>query len=552
MLLVKDELIKRVGTKFEPSREDSDSWENVTSSNSSPENTDGGPGAIRVDADVSSEVAIGRVRGLRILVLGSHERYLESMSKALQVMRVRVMVGSADESGYRTALEFRPDVIISELVRPGERGWWLFQRLKRHPTLKWAPVLLMKWWEVEDDGTTRMLISSVVERIADALTPLRVLEERISAGRPLADKLEMIGPPALTKALGDANLEGVLALNDAWNVFEIGFAKGRIVSAFRRGVDGGTNEGETAFSQFLMCDLGRWSFKRHDKRLGPDNVGGTLEELLDRSAKVLAEVFGPDANPIADGKGGLDVSPGLFHEIASTFKEVAYQVTEAMAAGAPPEELNAILKKGEARLEIERAVISLLRSGAVVPAESSPGWKPGSREEQVARSVCHVLKWIASDHRLREEKKGAATKPNIAGTSYHRRSGAHAEKVSLGKSEAVMAPGALRSSTVGLGVVDNVDEERHTPLLSKQDMAYQEVFPDGPATADSRSFRALPHDSLVPSPPKKIRKQSGRQMWLAIGIAILMGLALIAGLVVINSSRRDVPEAIHKPHRTSS
>ncbi len=552
MLLVKDELIKRLETKFGTSKDDSDSWKNITSSNLGMEGIGGGPGGIPVGADGSSEVAISRVRGLRILVLGGHGKYLESMSKALLGMRVRFKVGSADESGYRTALEFRPDVIVSELIRPGERGWWLFQRLKRHPALKWAPVLLMKWWKEEDDGTAKVLISSVVERIADALTPLRVLEERISAGRPLADKLEMIGPPALTKALGDANLEGVLALNDAWNVFEIGFAKGRVVSAFRRGVDGGTNEGETAFSQFLMCDLGRWSFKRRVERPGPDNVMGTLERLLDRSARILAGVFGPDANPLAGGKGGLEVSPGLFHEIASTFKGVAHLVTEGMAAGAPPEDLNAILGNGEDRLEIERAVVSLLRSGAVVPTESSPVWKPGSREEQVARSVCHVLEWVASDHRLREEKKAGEPEPNIAGAGYYRKSGAQAENVSLGKSEVGAAPGALRSSSIDHGVADIVDGERHTPLVSQEDMSYREVFPDGPATADFRSFRTLPHDSLVPGPTEKIRKQSGKQMWLAIGIAVLMGLLLIAGLVVINSSSRDVPEAIDKPRRTSS
>ncbi len=539
MLLVKDELIKRLETKFGTSKDDSDSWKNVTSSR------------IPVAPDVSSEVAIGRIRGLRILVLGNHGDHVKSMSESLQGMRVKVAVGKVDESGYRTALEFRPDVIVSELIRPGERGWWLFQRLRRHPTLKWAPVLLMKWWKEDDDGTARVLISSVVERIADALTPMRVLEERISAGRPLADKLEMIGPPALVKALGDTRLNGVLALNDAWNVFEIGFAKGNVVSAIRRGVDGGTNEGETAFSQFLMCDLGRWSFKRHDEGPVPKNVMGTLERLLDRSARVLARLFGPDADPVAGGEGGLEVSPGLFHEIASTFKGVAHEMTEGMAAGAPPEDLDAILEKEGDRLEIERALISLLRSGAVVPTRSRPAWKPGSREEQVARSVCHVLEWAASDHRSPEKKKDAAAEPNISGTGYYRRSGAPAEKVSLGKSEVVTAPGALRSSSVD-GLVNDAGGDRDTPLISKDDMAHQGLFPDGPAHPDNRSLRALPHDSLVPSPRKKIRNQSGKQMWLAIGIAVLMGFLLIAGLVVINSSSRDAPEAIDKPRRTSS
>ncbi len=539
MLLVKDELIKRLESKFGTSKDDPDSWKNVTSSR------------IPAAPDVSSEVAISRIRGLRILVLGNHGDHVKSMSEALQGMRVRVTEGKVDESGYRTALRFRPDVIVSELIRPGERGWWLFKRFRRHPTLKWAPVLLMKWWKEDDDGTARVLISSVVERMADALTPIRVLEERISAGRPLADKLEMIGPPALTKALGDAGLNGVLSLNDAWNVFEIGFAKGNVVSAFRRGVDGGTSEGETAFSQFLMCDLGRWSFKRHDKRSGPDNVTGTLEQLLDRSARVLAGLFGPDADPFAGGKGGLEVSPGLFHEIASTFKGVAHQVIEGMAAGAPPEDLNAILENGEDRLEIERGVVSLLRSGAVVPTKSSPVWKPGSREEQVARSVCHVLEWVASDHKSLEEKKSSAAEPNILGTGYYRKSGAPAEKVSLGKSEAVTAPGALRSSSVD-DLVGGAVDGRDTPLVLKENMAHHGLFPDGPAPGNFQSFRALPHDSLVPGPAREFRKQSGKQMWLAIGIAVLMGLLLIAGLVVINSSSRDVPEAIDKPRRTSS
>ena len=100
MLLVKDELIKRLESKFGKSKDDPDSWKNVTSSD------------IPVAPDVSSEVAISRIRGLRILVLGNHGDHVKSMSEALHGMRVRVMTGRVDESGYRTALKFRPDVIV--------------------------------------------------------------------------------------------------------------------------------------------------------------------------------------------------------------------------------------------------------------------------------------------------------------------------------------------------------------------------------------------------------------------------------------------------------
>ncbi len=36
-----------------------------------------------------------------------------------------------------------------------------------------------------------MLVARVVENLAEALTPLRVLGERMAAGRPLGDRLEI-------------------------------------------------------------------------------------------------------------------------------------------------------------------------------------------------------------------------------------------------------------------------------------------------------------------------------------------------------------------------
>jgi hypothetical protein len=532
--------------------DDSDSWRDVTSSKiilekGTAEPIGAAPSAPAADA--SSEVAVARVRGLRVMVVGEDARHIEKIAEALHRLRVKVSVGSPDESGYRTGLSFRPDVVVAQLTRPGQPGWWLFQRFRRHPLLRWVPVLLMKWWDEGPEGAVH--VGRVVERIADSLAPIRILEERIFAGRPLADRMETTSALVLAKVFVGARITGTLTVNDSWNIFEVDFEGGSIRSVFRRGVDGEADEGEAAFLQLLMCDSGRWSFRTHDSGQRPRNIRVSVDELLDGAWRLGAALVGPDADAHERSRTGFKLRPALFHDIASTLSGEAREVVEAVGSGASGAELASLLGADADRPGIERAICALLRSGAVLPGPASWRTDEGSLGEKVEGGLRRLLAWVGEDHGAPVdlgEEPGLLRGPTVSG--YYKLSKPMEEEVRLGRSDHLVAPGAVRPSMAAQGVLSPRDliglgGGRETPVVATADTVLKDSFRDGPALVDSRANRVLTHDSLVPGPGTE-HGRGRRQMWVAILLALLLGGLLVAGLVVVGSGGREVPEKVDR------
>lgn len=527
--------------------DDSDSWSDVTLSGKDLERARPEPAASQDDG--SSQVAVARIRGLRVMVLGGDDERLHVISEALHRLKVKVAVGGHDEEGYRTGLAFRPDVVVSEPTRPGQAGWWLFQRFRRHPMLRWVPVLLMSWWDETGARGKRVSVDRVVERIADALAPSRIIEDRIRAGGVLADRVETTSVLVLAKVFTRNRVLGTLTVNDSWNVFEVGFRNGGIDFASRRGVDGEEDLGGDAFFQFLMCDTGRWSFKSQTNDGRRRNIGVSVEELLDSAWRKSAAMVGPDARPLDPEELGLTVRPQLFHEIASTLGGAAREVVEAMGSGISKGELEPLISDEEDRPEIERAISNLVRSGALLPAPPSDTTAEVDLDSRVAGRVRQVLHWIAEDHGARrsEEDKDQWGPDGPTRSGYYKMSRPIEEAVRLGRADGMMAPGAVRPSMAVDGPLAGYGDpgDRPTPVISEEEMAHRSEFQDGPARRDSRENRVLAHDSLVPG-PRSMERRMKRQMWLAIALAIILGGLLVAGLLIIDSGGREVPEEVDR------
>jgi CheY-like chemotaxis protein len=500
----------------------------------------------------SAAVALGRLRDLRVFVVAADPARRASLARALDALRLGVESGPPDGDGYRAALAFQPDAIVSELTRPGEPGWWLLQRLRRHPLLRWTPVLLMRWWK--DDQTAsapEVLMARVVDNLAEALTPLRVLEERVAAGRPLGDRVENTGPLPLLKVLCGAGLTGALAINDGWSAFDIDLVSGRPVAAARRAA--GSTEvttGEDALFQAALCDFGRWTFRAHTAPPGK-NLDLGLAELADRIGRRAALVFGPDAafGPGADPRLGVRVD--RLRELAAKSAGLERQVCAAVAGGASGDELDSLLRAGEDRPVVERIAIGLLRCGALQLLGPGEPAEPREDTTRVVRSAAHVLAWLAADHRpaARADGRGPEPKP-ITSTGYYQVAPTREEKIALGPAEGIVAAGAWRPSMTA-----DLAPGYHHELARDERPAFADTPAAPPRRDDSPSWprhpddplvagepRALPllHDSLVPSPTKG-EERGGRQKWIALGLAILLGALLIAGLAVLGASEREPP-----------
>ena len=500
--------------------------------------------------EASSAMALGRLRDLRVFVVAADPARRSALAHALNALHLGVESGPPDGDGYRAVISFQPDAIVSELTRPGEPGWWLLQRLRRHPLLRWTPLLLMRWWKEGQPGAAHeVLVARVVDNLAEALTSLRVLEERVAAGRPLGDRLEITGVLPLLKVLCGAGLTGALAINDGGNAFDIDLVNGRPAAAARRGMGDEVTAGETALFQAALCDFGRWTFKAHGAPPPAPNLTAELGELVDRIGRRVALVFGPDAAFRQGADPPLAVRLDRLRDFASASLSLAHQLCETVAGGASVDELDALLRDGEDRLVIERTVIALMRCGALHPLCDGEKSDLSGDAARAGKSAAHVLTWLAADHRLpRAGGPDGGVKP-CPTTGYYQVSPTREEKIALGPAEGIVAPGAWRPS-----MTEDLAPEYHraferdsrpafadSPTPTQPDPAADwPRHPDDPMLAEG--FRQMPllHDSLVPS-PREPEMRGSRQMWLALGLAILLGAALIVGLVVLGSSEREPP-----------
>jgi hypothetical protein len=511
-------------------------------------------------SEASSALALGRLSGVRVFIAAADPARRTALARTLQALGLGVEAGSPDESGYRHALGFHPDAVVSELTRPGEPGWWLLQRFRRHPLLRWTPVLLMRWWAEEGKGEpSDVLVSRVVENLAEALTPLRVIEERIAAGRPLGDRLELIGILPLLKVLGRTGLTGTLNINDGSNVFEIDLANGVPLRAVRRGMGDDETVGEMALFEAALCDFGRWTFKAHGAPPPAPNLAGSLDDAIRRIDGLAGLVFGPDAVYRDGADAAVEVRLDRLRDVASTSAGLARQLCEVLAVGASQEELGTLLKEGEDRLVVERTIISLMRCSAVSPLRPGAVAKLDPETARAAASAARVLAWLAAEHRLdpvaEDGERGAAPKTAVS-TGYYQIAPRREERVALGAAEGIVAPGAWRPSmTADLGpsARRSIAADESTPAAHGTAQAQNVEASAGPRQGgalerDAGRHVAPLYDSLAPSPQGAVDgKQRG--LWIALGLALLLGALLAAGLVLIGTSAREAPAAHTAPNR---
>ncbi|MBN2715280.1 MAG: hypothetical protein JXX14_05460 [Deltaproteobacteria bacterium] len=475
----------------------------------------------------SESLILPRIQGLRVLVIGSGKRRRDALARSLNKHQIQAVATTADEHGYRVALKLNPDVAISEIARPGDPGWWLFKRFHRHPVLKWTPALLMNWW-TEKNGKEVILTEAVFKRLGEALTPIRMLEERIDAGRKLNDRVETTGIPAVINVIASAGITGALSVNDSWNIFELTFVAGAPRSALRRGVDGREDKGHPAFMQLLLTDSGHWSFKTEKSISAEKNIFLPLPGLFEWARGKLAMLFGPDVTfnqtQLLDN---LQVERSLFHDVASTFEGLGRDLLEGIAAGASENELETIIARQEERVDAELAMIALVRCGALQISENTQPLTAAAKKD--AQRVAYVLNWIARDHQTEppHEIQGKSKKRK-ATTGFYSFSNISSEAISGNLDKYSVKKDT--SATVDLGHASNWESQS---TLSEGDASWRRQFSDEQEKKPPKILGVIPHDSFAPGPTGEDRGRA--QMWLAIAIAIIMAAFLISGLIIIGA-----------------
>jgi hypothetical protein len=489
-----------------------------------------------------------RVKGLRVLLLGDSPPRLAHLQAELRAHGVNALTAPVDGTGYREALRFAPDAAISQITRPGEPGWWMLKRFHRHPLLRWTPALLMKWWE-EREGVEIVQTDRVLERLAEALTPVRLLEERIAAGRNLADRVDLTGMSSLLRVFNSAGLSGRLSVNDSWNVFDVDFENGHARSILRRGVGGDESEGDLAFVQLLLCDSGHWTFRAPDSGPRPHNLFLPLEEQLERAAALITRFIGPEAMLPGQRAPNFTVSTALCQELANTLGGASKEVLETIASGGSEVDVRRIVGSEKDRVSLERAAVAMLRAGALLPyPDSAEAHLRGvdAHGERAVRAAESLFRWLSEDHRA------AAMPAPVPVTSAGKRqpSGGHYSLTNvdtdrvLGNPDRIRALGEALERTRELTPPEGIQEAMSTlsrarrsgELDPQNDSGWRRRFQAdaqpasglGALLSGARAF-----DSLPPSASPEERSRA--QMWVALIIALVLIGLLIAGLVYIGS-----------------
>ncbi|MFN2529935.1 MAG: PAS domain S-box protein [Pyrinomonadaceae bacterium] len=79
----------------------------------------------------------------RILIVDDDSKVLDLLAELLSSQGYEISTARDGEEGYITALSFRPNVVISDVVMPNVDGFELCRRLKHNEKTLWVPVLLI-------------------------------------------------------------------------------------------------------------------------------------------------------------------------------------------------------------------------------------------------------------------------------------------------------------------------------------------------------------------------------------------------------------------------
>jgi CheY-like chemotaxis protein len=443
-------------------------------------------------------------KGRRFLILGDDPARLDALAQSLRGLDAEVRVGDRVLSGFSEAARFMPDAIISDLISPGEPGWELVRRFRRHPVLRWTPVLLLRWWAEEPNGEKRILLASVLKRLAQTLEPLDAIQKRMADGSSLGERVDATGAPALLRLLVNAGVRGLLTVNDAWSVFEMQIDGGGLHSVRRRGVDGCIDEGEAAFLQLLLCDTGRWSFQTVEKVAGEPDIGPDFEIALGEAGQILTALFAPSTDPDSRLISHIGVRIDLVRAVADTMSSTAELVAENIGEGHLSEALETLLTNEASLLEIDRALRMLIRCGAIRPQKEGIAGPREDAEQRSAACALRLLRAIAKEKSDNQDEQ----QPTVHGVSD--------------------PPGDVKIRS---------EIEPDTTLPGRPVPGGNRSVPEQP----ERSFRHKVRDSLVPAPdsPLRPRNWGTLQTAMAIALAVLLLSGLIAGLVLIGSDHRD-------------
>jgi two-component system OmpR family response regulator len=91
------------------------------------------------------------VKAARILVIDDEPEITEIVEAFLVNAGYQVKVENSPTKGLTQAKEFRPDLILLDIMMPGTDGYQVCNRIKEDPTMAATPVIFLTGKDTKDD-----------------------------------------------------------------------------------------------------------------------------------------------------------------------------------------------------------------------------------------------------------------------------------------------------------------------------------------------------------------------------------------------------------------
>ncbi|HYX91792.1 MAG TPA: response regulator [Myxococcaceae bacterium] len=312
---------------------------------------------------------------VRILLVDDDETLCAMFSTLFRKHGFSVRTASDGYAGYDAALSEPFELVVADLDMPRLDGWGLLRLLREDFRTRELPVAFLSCHEdyretlrAQQSGAQAYYSKSTrLETLAGQAKVL--LEPRFAARASLASssaavqlEIAALGPQWVLREIAATGAPGVLEARDAWASYRIGISGGRIVHASAKA---GPHEAsaDRAFNAYLSSRGARGIFRR-GAAVGPENLGGPVEEVLSRAAAAL------NANEQRVREGLLvqakeiRVNPDLYTLYARIgprqWLETARLICEERL---PPREV--LMRVDASPLDVEEAVRDLIRRGVV-------------------------------------------------------------------------------------------------------------------------------------------------------------------------------------------
>ena len=78
----------------------------------------------------------------KVLIIDDEKLLVKSTCMALAHYGFEVKGALDGEEGLRAALDYKPDVVLLDIMMPGMDGWQVLEKLKQNPDTKHIPVVI--------------------------------------------------------------------------------------------------------------------------------------------------------------------------------------------------------------------------------------------------------------------------------------------------------------------------------------------------------------------------------------------------------------------------